>query len=159
MDWSENSGRRFKAMKSTAILCLVSASLCAHPSVTPGVISQVIQIESSGRASVLGDSGAARGLAQFQQAAWQDCSAWRSARGLPVFPYASATHPDRARAYLHSWLTLNADRFQKATGRSPTGADLYAIHNLGFNGFAQREFDLSRCPPITRRKAAQMTQR
>ena len=141
------------------ILLLVSATLGAHPSVTPGLISQVIQIESSGRASVLGDNGAARGLAQFHQAAWLDCSAWRAARGLPVFSYASATHPERARAYLHSWLTLNAERFQRTTGRSPTGADLYAIHNLGFSGYAQREFDLSRCPAITRRKAAQMTQR
>jgi len=140
----------------TLLPLLLAGALSAHPSVTPGLLSQVIQIESSGRASAVGDSGLAAGLAQFHQGAWQDTSAWRAARGLPVFSYASATQPACSKAYLHSWLSLNAARFERATGRAPTGADLYAIHNLGFSGYQQRGFDLGRCPAITQRKAARI---
>ena len=77
-----------------------------------------------------------------------------AANGLDAYPYHKALDATIARSYLHSWLTLNAARFTKATGRKPTLVDLYAIHNLGFNGYRQRGFDIGRCPGITKRKAA-----
>jgi len=138
----------------TLILC--SSALAADPAVTPRLVSGIIAIESSGRAWVTGDNGAARGLAQFHLASWQQTGLWRAARGLPTYPYSAAYDAACSKAYLHSWLELNAARFRKATGRTPTPADLYAIHNLGFSGYAQRQFDFAKCPSITKRKAAHL---
>ena len=121
--------------------------------ITPQLIEQIIQIESSGQAKAKGDGGLARGLAQFHYAAWLDTTSWRKARGLSTATFGQAYDPATARAYLHSWLTLNATRFEDHTGRKPTGAELYAIHNLGFEGFLKAKFDFAKCPGITRRKA------
>lgn len=144
-------------MRAISLLLLTALPLGAQ--VTPPLIDAIIQIESSGRASAIGDSGAAMGLAQFHRGAWQDTTAYRRSKGLITYPYTSATLPGPSRAYLDSWLTLNADRFLKATGRVATPGDLYAIHNLGFSGFQKRGFDILRCPSITRRKAQIITGR
>lgn len=143
-------------MKHLLSLLLCSLALAADPAVTPKLVRGIIAIESSGRTLARGDNGAAAGLAQFHLASWLDTGVWRAARGLPTFPYSSAYNPACSQAYLTSWLELNAARFRKATGRTPTPADLYAIHNLGFNGYAQRSFDFARCPTITKRKAAHL---
>lgn len=144
-------------MRAIPLLLLTALPLGAQ--VTPSLIDAIIQIESSGRASAQGDSGLAIGLAQFHRGAWQDTTAYRRSKGLTIHPYTSASLPGPSRAYLHSWLTLNADRFLKATGRVATPGDLYAIHNLGFSGFQKRGFDILRCPSITRRKAQIITGR
>lgn len=133
-----------------ALLILMATQAWA---VTPQLIEDIIQIESSGQANAKGDGGLARGCAQFHYAAWLDVTSWRKANGLSTHTYAKAYDPMIARAYLHSWLTLNAHRFEDHTGRKPTGAELYAIHNLGFEGFRKAKFDLAKCPAITRRKA------
>ena len=143
-------------MKALLSLILCSSALAADPAVTPQLVSGIIAIESDGRAWVQGDSGAAAGAAQFHYASWQDTTAWRAARGLVTYPYSQAYSLAVTRAYLTSWLELNAARFRKATGRTPTPADLYAIHNLGFQGYAQRSFDFARCPSITKRKATRL---
>ena len=136
-------------MKALQLL-LMASNVSA---VTPQLVEQIISIESGNVAQANGDGGLARGCAQFHFAAWLDTSSWRKARGLSSATYAQAYDPATARAYLDSWLTLNATRFQDHTGRAPTGADLYAIHNLGFEGFLKAKFDLANCPAITRRKA------
>jgi len=143
-------------MKHLLSLLVVIPALAADPAVTPKLVSGIIAIESDGRAWVCGDSGAAAGAAQFHYASWQDTTAWRSARGLVTYPYSQAYSLAVTRTYLTSWLELNAARFRKATGRAPTPADLYAIHNLGFQGYAQRSFDFARCPSITKRKATRL---
>ena len=137
-------------MKATLLLILMTTQAWA---VTPQLIEDIIQIESSGQANAKGDGGLARGCAQFHYAAWLDVTSWRKANGLSTHTYAKAYDPMIARAYLHSWLTLNAHRFEDHTGRKATGAELYAIHNLGFEGFRKAKFDLAKCPAITRRKA------
>ncbi len=137
-------------MKAALLILMASTSFGA---VTPQLIEQIIAIESSGQANARGDSGKARGCAQFHYAAWLDVTSWRKARGLSTNSFSHAYDPTVARAYLHSWLTLNAHRFEDHTGRKPTGAELYAIHNLGFEGFRKAKFDLANCPAITRRKA------
>ena len=137
-------------MKAALLILMASSNLYA---VTPALIESIIQIESSGKANAIGDGSSARGLAQFHFAAWLDVTSWRKAQGLSTHPYAKAFDPLIARAYLHSWLTLNSHRFEDHTGRKPTGAELYAIHNLGFEGFRKAKFDLVNCPAITRRKA------
>ena len=121
--------------------------------VTPALVEAIIEVESSNRPKVTGDGGLARGCAQFHYAAWLDVTSWRKARGLPTHSFSKAYDPMIARAYLHSWLTLNSHRFEDATGRKPSGAELYAIHNLGFEGFRKRMFDIVNCPSITQRKA------
>lgn len=137
-------------MKAALLILMASTSLGA---VTPQLIEQIITIESSGKANAKGDGGLARGCAQFHFEAWLDTTSWRKARGLSTASFDQAYDPAIARAYLHSWLTLNGHRFEDHTGRKPTGAELYAIHNLGFEGFRKARFDLVNCPAITRRKA------
>ena len=138
-------------MKAALLLILMSSQALA--TVTPALVEAIIEVESSNRPKVTGDGGLARGCAQFHYAAWLDITSWRKAMGLPTHTFAKAYDPLIARAYLHSWLTLNSHRFEDATGRKPTWGDLYAIHNLGFSGFRKAEFDLLNCPRITQRKA------
>jgi hypothetical protein len=142
-------------MKSALLPLFLMCSL-AKATITPAMLDKVIAIESSGNASATGDRGAGLGLAQFHYAAWQDTSAWRAKQGLPVYPYHNALDASVARDYLHSWLSINAARFAKVTGRKATLVDLYAIHNLGFNGYQKRGFDIERCPAITLRKSKQL---
>lgn len=137
-------------MKLLALLSL--AASCSAAQVTQQQVWAVIQIESAGNPAATGDKGAAAGAAQFHRASWSDTSRFRKANGLTVYPYAKAYDLQIAASYLHSWLTLNATRFTAATGRQPTTADLYAMHQLGFTGYAQRAFDIQRCPAITQRK-------
>jgi hypothetical protein len=137
-------------MKALVLIIMATTNAWA---VTPQLIEQIIHIESSGKANARGDSGKARGCAQFHYEAWLDVTSWRKARGLDTHSFAKAYDPMISRAYLHSWLTLNAHRFEDHTGRKATGAELYAIHNLGFEGFRKAKFDLANCPAITRRKA------
>jgi hypothetical protein len=54
-----------------------------------------------------------------------------------------------SRIYAH-----NYNRFVNATSNRPTHVDVYAMWNLGFAGYKQRDFQIERCPRITR-KAAQ----
>jgi hypothetical protein len=137
-------------MKAALLLILMATQSFA---VTPALVEAIIEVESSNRPNVTGDGGLARGCAQFHFSAWLDVTSWRKANGLSTHPFSKAYDPLIARAYLHSWLTLNSHRFEDATGRKPSGAELYAIHNLGFNGFRKAEFDLLNCPRITQRKA------
>ena len=136
-----------------ALLPLFLMCAVAKATITPAMLDKVIAIESSGKASARGDQGAGLGLAQFHYAAWQDTSHWRLKQGLPVYPYHKALDATIARDYLHSWLSINAVRFTQATGRKATLVDLYAIHNLGFNGYRKRGFDIANCPAITVRKS------
>jgi hypothetical protein len=144
-------------MRTAALLFYLSGLPAAALSVEGWQVDTVIRIESAGKASALGDCGAARGLAQFHWAAWADCSKVRASRGLPTYPYSQAFNPIAARAYLTTWLAYLGERFARATGRQATTADLYAMHNLGFAGYAKRGFDISRCPSITKRKTASLT--
>jgi hypothetical protein len=144
-------------MRTAAALFCLSGWAATALSVEAWQVDAVIRIESAGRPAAVGDGGAARGLAQFHSAAWADCTRVRAARGLPTYPYSQAFNPIAARAYLATWLAYLGDRFARATGRRPTTADLYAMHNLGFSGYAKRGFDISRCPGITQRKTASLT--
>ncbi|CAB4161939.1 hypothetical protein UFOVP779_4 [uncultured Caudovirales phage] len=137
-------------MKTALLLILMTTQSFA---VTPALVEAIIEVESSNKPKATGDSGQARGCAQFHFSAWLDVTSWRKANGLSTHPFSKAYDPLIARAYLHSWLTLNAHRFEDATGRKATWADLYAIHNLGFEGFRKRKFDILNCPSITQRKA------
>jgi hypothetical protein len=144
-------------MRTAAALFCLSGWAATALAVEAWQVDAVIRIESAGRPAAIGDGGSARGLGQFHWAAWQDCSKVRAARGLPTYPYSQAFNPTAARAYLATWLAYLGDRFARATGRQATTADLYAMHNLGFNGYAKRGFDISRCPGITQRKTASLT--
>jgi hypothetical protein len=135
-----------------ALLLILMASQCWSND-TPALVEAIIGVESSNKPKATGDGGKARGCAQFHYEAWLDVTSWRKANGLSTHTFAQAYDPLIARAYLHSWLTLNAHRFEDVTGRKPTWAEMYAIHNLGFEGFRKRGFDIVNCPRITQRKA------
>lgn len=149
MQWLSSGAKQMRNI----VLPLFLMCSVTKATITPAMLDKVITIESSGRPSARGDNGAGLGLAQFHYAAWQDTSAWRIRQGLPAYPYHKALDATIARDYLHSWLSINAARFKEATGRPATLVDLYAIHNLGFNGYRKRGFDIERCPAITLRKS------
>ena len=46
--------------------------------------------------------------------------------------------------------THNEVRFVTAHGRRPAAWEVYAMWNLGWDGFKRRGFDLARCPRVTR---------
>ena len=143
-------------MRTAAALFCLSGWAATALAVEGWQVDAVIRIESAGNPKAVGDNGAAIGLGQFHRAAWIDCSQVREARGLPAYPYSRAACPIIGRAYLATWLAYLGERYARATGRQASTADLYAMHNLGFNGYAIRGFDISRCPGITIRKAASL---
>lgn len=144
-------------MRTAAALFCLSGWAATALSAEAWQVDAIVNIESAGNPRAIGDNGAARGLGQFHRATWADCSNVRAASGLPTYPYSQAFNPTAARAYLATWLAYLGNRFARATGRQPTTADLYAMHNLGFSGYAKRGFDISRCPGITQRKTASLT--
>lgn len=116
-------------------------------------------VESQRDPSALGDRdwagvARARGEFQFWRVAWNDTTRLRIAQGLPTWPYSAAHSRQEARAYAQTWFNHIETRLWQATGRRPGIGELWAASNLGFSGFKDREFDLSNCPSLTRRKAA-----
>jgi hypothetical protein len=116
----------------------------------------VEQVESSGNANAIGDGGKARGAFQMWQIAWADVSNYRRERDLKVYPYAKAWDYHIARLYAHDYAQLQRIRMMRKTQRDPDAAELYALYNLSYGGFARRGFDLSKCPRVTRQKAGRI---
>lgn len=99
-----------------------------------------------------GDNMRARG-AKGERTAWQILpSTWKAyvkpGEKLNILSRADA-YVIASRIYAHNYV-----RFVHATGNRPTHTDVYAMWNLGYNGYRRRRFDIERCPAITRRAAA-----
>lgn len=141
----------------TAVLAL-SAVLLASEAVSEPVLQAVEQVESSGRgaATPRGDGGKAIGPLQWHAVAWRDCSAIRRKAGLPVYPYADAANPARARDYARTWLTALKLRLQAAIGRAPFPGEIWLAWNLGWSGFSRYGFQWAEVPSAKFAKARQV---
>lgn len=105
-------------------------------------VTAIAHVESNNKMSARGKAG--------ERTAWQILpTTWRH--------YAPADHKmtSRADAYTVALIIYvhNRDRFMLATGVLPNNFDVYAMWNLGFNGYKRRKFNIDKCPLITRRAA------
>ena len=117
-------------------------------------VNAVSVVESNNNPKAVGDNGRAVGPFQFWEIAWRDVSEnYREPRGLVVWPYSKAKDLNASKVYAVNFFDLQRLRFKKATRREPTARDLYALFNLGFEGYKRREFDINKCPKITQRAA------
>jgi len=112
------------------------------------LVDSVIQIESGGRAGIVGGKGE-RGLMQIKEGTWRDTT--RRIFGRPV-SFDQAFRPDVNRtvgtaylAHLHQFILANRDQWQ-ADERSL----LLACYNAGPQRVAKAGFDLNRLPSSTR---------
>ena len=125
------------------IVLAYSASLLASEAICDPILQAVEQVESSGRGAATpdGDGGLAKGCLQWHSVAWRDCSAIRRKAGLPVYPYADAAIPAKARDYARTWLTVLKVRLAKQIGRQPYPGEIWLAWNLGWSGFARHGFN------------------
>lgn len=126
-----------------------------NAAVSPSFLSKVEQIESRGVSSAVGDNGRARGLYQFHFNNWLDCSEWRAARGLKVYPYQMATNPAIAREYAKTSFEISR-AYLVASGIRPTRELLLACHQCGIQGVKRRNFDLRKVPKTTKKALARL---
>lgn len=141
----------------TLVLAL-SAALLASEAISEPIVQAVEQVESSGRgaATPRGDAGKALGCLQWHSVAWKDCSAIRRKAGLPVYPYADAAIPAKARDYARTWLTVLKVRLAQEMGRQPFPGEIWLAWNLGWTGFEKYGFSWAYVPRVKFDKARQV---
>ena len=121
------------------------------------LLEAICQIESANGRYLYGDGGRSLGHFQISRGAWKDVSAWRKARGLKTYPYTdNVMNPFINREYASNYLSLLYAQLQTRLNREPTGPELYAAYNIGFIGFSQCSFDLTRVNTTTRTKCRQI---
>lgn len=129
--------------------CGVGLALVATPmaaaEISEAMVNAVIEVESGGR-NVSGDNGKAVGIGQVHEAACADVGIAHEAAWLP------STGREATRRYL----TQLQARLRCGMRREPTAAQLYAAYNVGPTRFAQRGYNIARCPRITRERAARV---
>jgi len=140
------------------LLLTLTAGLLASEAVSEPMLQAVEQVESSGRGAKTpdGDGGLAKGCLQWHSVAWKDCSAIRRKAGLPVYPYADAAKPARAREYARTWLTVLKVRLAKQIGRQPFPGEIWLAWNLGWTGFEKYGFSWAYVPRVKFDKARQV---
>lgn len=121
-------------------------------------VSAVAMVESSGRTNAVGDGGKAVGLHQFHKGTWDMVSRIRRHEGRSTASFNAASIAEWSTAYCVTLTLWNRTRFQAATGRNPSVCDLYAMHNLGFDGYRSRGFRLESCPGITKKACSRIKQ-
>lgn len=140
------------------LLLTLTAGLLASEAVSDPVLQAVEMVESSGRGAATpdGDGGLARGPLQWHSVAWKDCSALRRKAGLPVYPYADARNPAKARDYARTWLTVLKVRLAAEIGRQPFPGEIWLAWNLGWTGFRRYGFQWAEVPAAKFEKARQV---
>jgi len=126
-----------------------------EPLVNETYLDALAMIESGSDHSAHGTAGEL-GAWQFKAITWRHTSELRHRRKLAVHPFSAARDPVVARAYARTLLEAHHARFTKDYARIPSPGELYAIWNLGFDGF-QRRGSLARCPALTRDAAQRLT--
>ena len=114
-------------------------------------LDAVAAVESDNGRLLRGDSGRALGVYQLWEVTWDEVNRHRAESGKPVLDYRCVWDPIISRQYAEEYLQLMEDRLARQLKRLPTPGELYAAYNLGFEGFARRDFRVDRCPTSTRR--------
>ena len=132
---------------------------CATASVvTDSLVAVVAQIESAGGRYVVGDGGRANGAWQMHLAAWEDTTAFRKRKGLPVWDYSHAHNSDVAKIYARDYLAILERQLLSAMGPNVTAELVYAAYNVGFTRFQGWGFRLERTPASTQAACSRLTQ-
>jgi len=113
------------------------------------MLPALAQVESGPNAVAVGADGE-RGLFQFTEEAWADTSATLRLHGMLGCPsWDCAFKTCCATRYAIARLKFLDSHLATAQGQQPTPEQLYALWNLGLEGFRRRGFLLSNCPPAT----------
>lgn len=124
--------------------------------ITPAFVDAVAQIESGGGRCTIGDGGKANGWWQMHEPAWQDTSAFRQRRSLPVWGYESAREPEVARLYARDYLTILENQLRGEFGDCTTPELIYAAYNVGFGRFQKLCFLIEKTPRRTQAACARL---
>lgn len=117
-------------------------------------LDALAMIESGVDHTARGKAGE-RGAWQIKSDAWRYTTELRRRRNLEVHPFSSAASSTIGREYARTLLDDHHARFNNVHGRPPTASELYAVWNLGFDGFRRRG-SLARCPALTRDAAQRL---
>ena len=147
-----------KARVLTWVLALSTFSLQAENWTPPGTLLDAVRrVESADGRRLVGDDGQSLGPYQFTEAAWLDVSAWRKARGLPVYGYAqNVWSPRVSRIYAAGYLKILHTRLERRLKRCPTWGEMYAAYNMGFVAFSKCQFRLANANAITAARSRQV---
>jgi hypothetical protein len=134
-------------------------TLCSKATVvTDALVEAVAQVESAGGRFVVGDGGRANGAWQMHEAAWEDTTAFRKRKGLPVWDYSYAPNSEVAKTYARDYLLILERQLLSAMGPNITAELIYAAYNVGFSRFQSRGFRIERTPSSTQAACARLAQ-
>lgn len=114
-------------------------------------LDAVAEVESDNGRLLRGDNGRALGVYQLWEVTWDEVNRHRASAGKPILDYRCVWDPIISRQYAEEYLQIMEDRLSRQLRRLPTPGELYAAYNLGYEGFARRDFRVDKCPSITRR--------
>lgn len=121
---------------TTIALLMLTSCLQASTLVTDAFVRQVSLIESSHRASVVGDNGRSVGQYQLSRAAWTDAQIAQP--NLARFSYDRfATHPEVSKLVAKAYLKHLESGLARNGIKNPTPIQLYMAYNMGM-GSAKR---------------------
>jgi hypothetical protein len=161
MKSSTEQRSKLRVMPVLALLTIFLASSLktqAQSLVGEKLLAAVLQVESSGRHTAVGDLNKAtgnyraKGGYQFWRPTWNHVSQIRQKSGLQTISYEQgATHPAWSREYARSYLTW-IERYLRDRGvNTPTRSQIYAGYNWGVGSFRKVAFDVSKAPATTQR--------
>lgn len=134
-------------MKKIFVLSLVLVAAPCMAQISEKFLDAVAIVESNGKA-VIGDNGRARGQYQMWRGAWLDAQKVDQSIG----DYETGSMDSvRSRKAAKAYLSKLYARLHRALGRTPTNAEVYAAWNIGFKGYQQRGFNLSKTPATTQK--------
>ena len=144
-------------------LLIVSHNVRAENPITWGLVEAIRQIEACPKRvhsrdgkCCLGDGGRARGQWQFWPIAWKDVNNERARQKLMTYSYDFAWKESHARVYAWDYLQLLRRRYANREKREPTINELWAMWNVGYGTFFEKEDDggyggdFEKCPHKTK---------
>jgi hypothetical protein len=140
------------ALSSLALYIALGAATLQAQEWTPSerLLNLVRKIESADGLMLVGDHGNSRGAYQMSAGAWADVNAWRRARNLAGYDYATSVWNESvSRVYAANYLQMLHDRVVKSLGRTPSCGEVYAAYNMGFRAFARCQFSLAHVNSLT----------
>ena len=125
---------------ATLLLLMTATALRATTLVTDAFVRQVSLIESSHKATAVGDSGRSVGQYQLSRAAWKDAQASESR--LASYSYDRfATDPEVSRMVAAAYLRTLERGLARNGINNPTPIQLYMAYNMGLGSARRFGFD------------------
>lgn len=151
---SRRPPRYFAFALSFFLVCMSKFAGAQEVLVNDFYLDALAMIESGSNPTARGKAGE-RSAWQLKEQAWSYTSELRRRRELEVHAFAAAGNSTIARTYARTLLEDHCHRFVSTYARTPTPGELYAVWNLGFEGFRRRG-SLARCPALTKDAAQRL---